>query len=117
MKYSTDREGPAPRCGSGLVLRWWCAKSITLSVHKNTTLDQASDNNDVFAFLVAARLIHPAGSKRDTVETLTGLVAHTPSYANIKRHLLHFATLAFRNQITTALARFAGIDPGVMVLV
>ncbi|WP_315525275.1 hypothetical protein [Corynebacterium durum] len=63
---------------------------------------------------MAARLTH-AWSKRDTIETLIDL-GTTPKLCHHQKHLPRFATSVFRDQVTTALARFASIGLGVITL-
>jgi hypothetical protein len=77
--------------------------------------DQATDNDQVFADLVTARIVQP-GSKLDSVETLADIGVTSASYATIKRRLPRYATTDFRDQITRACAAHAGIGPGVLVL-
>lgn len=77
--------------------------------------DQATDNDQVFADLVTARIVQP-GSKLDSVETLADIGVASASYATIKRRLPRYATTEFRDQITQACATHAGIGPGVLVL-
>nr|WP_257202904.1 IS1634 family transposase [Corynebacterium cystitidis] len=78
-------------------------------------LDQATGGDRVFYDLVAARVIHP-GSKFDSMETLAEVGVQSVSYATIKRHLPTYATESYRTPITQALARYAAIGPGVLVL-
>lgn len=78
-------------------------------------LDAATGGDRVFYNLVAARVIYP-GSKFDSIETLAEVGVTSASYATIKRHLPRYATDVFRAPITQALAAYAGIGPGVLVL-
>lgn len=78
-------------------------------------LDQATGGDRVFYDLVAARIIHP-GSKLDSIETLAEVGVQSASYATIKRHLPRYAAASYRAPITQALARYAAVGPGVLVL-
>lgn len=77
--------------------------------------DQATDNDQVFADLVTARIVQP-GSKLDSVETLADIGVTSASYSTIKRRLPVYATTGFRDHLTRACAAHAGIGPGVLVL-
>ncbi|WP_042440057.1 IS1634 family transposase [Corynebacterium halotolerans] len=85
------------------------------SAYRVLRLDGAAGYDEVFQHLVMARIIQP-GSKLDSVETLAEVGVRSASYATIKRHLPTYATTDFRDQITQACARHAGIGPGVLVL-
>ncbi|WJY63745.1 Transposase DDE domain protein [Corynebacterium atrinae] len=78
-------------------------------------LHEATDHDPVFYDLVTARIIHP-GSKFESIETLAEIGVASASYRTIQRRLPVYATTAFRDQVTKALATHAGIGPGVMVL-
>jgi len=83
--------------------------------YQHLKLDNATDHDQVFFNLVAARVIFP-GSKLESIETLAEVGIASASYRTIQRYLPTYATPAFRDQITHALATHAAIGPGVMVL-
>ena len=78
-------------------------------------LGQASGGDRVFQHLVLARLINP-GSTFDSIETLAEVGLASASYSTIKRHLQIYATEEFHAALTGALAREAGVRPGVVIL-
>ena len=83
--------------------------------YQQLKLDHATDDDAVFFDLVAARLIHP-GSKFESIETLAEVGRASASYRTIQRRLPLYATTPFRDKVTHALATYAAIGPGVMVL-
>lgn len=83
--------------------------------YQHLKLDNATDHDQVFFNLVAARVIFP-GSKLESIETLAEVGIASASYRTIQRSLPTYATPAFRDQITHPLATHAAIGPGVMVL-
>ena len=83
--------------------------------YQQLKLDHATDDDAVFFDLVAARLIHP-GSKFESIETLAEVGVASASYRTIQRRLPRYATTPFRDKVTHALATYAAIGPGVMVL-
>ncbi|QPK79285.1 IS1634 family transposase [Corynebacterium lizhenjunii] len=78
-------------------------------------LDTATGDDRVFYDLVAARIISP-GSKFESIETLEEVGVQSASYSTIQRHLPGYATAEFLDRISGALASYAGIGPGVIVL-
>ena len=78
-------------------------------------LGAATGEDQVFRDLVRARIIHP-GSKFDSIETLAEVGVKSASYATIKRRLPSYATDAFGEILTQALAHHAGIGPGTFIL-
>lgn len=92
----------------------WLLDAIS-AAYRHLGLDVATDNDQVFYDLVAARIIHP-GSKLDSIETLAEVGVESASYRTITRRLPVYATEDFRDCVTRALATHAGIGPGVMVL-
>lgn len=83
--------------------------------YRRIGFDSATDNDQVFADLVRARIIQP-GSKFDSIETLAEVGVTSASYATIKRHLAGFATESFREILSQTLASHAGIGAGSFVL-
>lgn len=83
--------------------------------YQHLKLDNATNHDQVFFNLVAARVIFP-GSKLESIETLAEVGIASASYRTIQRHLPTYETLEFRDRITHALATHAAIGPGVMVL-
>lgn len=77
--------------------------------------DQATDNDRIFKDLVTARIVHP-GSKLESIETLAEIGLASASHRTMQRHLPDYATTGFRDELTRACARHAGIGPGVLVL-
>ncbi|WP_231367289.1 IS1634 family transposase [Schaalia sp. ZJ405] len=78
-------------------------------------LDVVTGGDRVFADLVRARIIAP-GSKLDSIETLAEVGVSCVSYRTIQRHLPHFATEAFREVLSQALASHASIGAGSFIL-
>lgn len=85
------------------------------AVFKDLGLDAATGGDRVFYDLVAARIIEP-GSKLASIQTLASVGVKSASYATIKRRLPTYATSQFRARLTRALASWARIGPGVLVL-
>ena len=85
------------------------------SVYADLGFEQASGGDGVFADLVMARLIQP-GSKLDSIETLAEVGVKSVSYSTIKRRLPVYATEEFRDALTMACVKHAGVGPGVLVL-
>ncbi|WP_425321658.1 IS1634 family transposase [Corynebacterium lizhenjunii] len=85
------------------------------SCYQRLGFDVATGGDQVFANLVRARIIQP-GSKLDSIETLAEVGVVSATYATIKRHLASYATESFREILSQALARHAGIGAGSFVL-
>lgn len=83
--------------------------------YTDLSFDEATDNDQVFADLVMARIVQP-GSTFDSVETLAEIGLASASYPTINRRLPKYATTQFRDRLTSACASHAGIGPGVLVL-
>jgi Transposase DDE domain len=78
-------------------------------------LDAAAGGDEVFALLVAARIIEPV-SKLDSLRVLAEAGAAPPSYATLKRRLRGYARQGFRDKISAACAAHAGLGPASLVL-
>ncbi|PRQ10564.1 transposase [Corynebacterium sp. 13CS0277] len=85
------------------------------AVYDTIGFSAATGNDTVFRDLVRARIIDP-GSKLQSIETLSDVGVQSASYATIKRHLPEYATEPFREVLSQALAGFAGIGQGSLVL-
>jgi hypothetical protein len=77
--------------------------------------DAAASGDEVFAQLVAARIIEPV-SKLDSLRVLQEAGVAPPSYATLKRRLRAFAKDAFRQKISAACAAHARLGRASLVL-
>jgi hypothetical protein len=78
-------------------------------------LEEAAGGDEVFALLVAARIIEPV-SKLDSLRVLAEAGVAPPSYATLKRRLQGYARDGFRDKISAACAAHAGLGPASLVL-
>jgi len=77
--------------------------------------DRAAGGDEVFADLVAARIIEPV-SKLDSLRVLEEAGVAAASYRTVKRRLPVYAKEAWRQQISAACAAHAGLGPATLVL-
>jgi Transposase DDE domain len=78
-------------------------------------LEGAAGGDEVFAQLVLARIIEPV-SKLDSLRVLEEAGLVPPSYPTLKRRLPAYAGEPFRQQLSAACARHAGLGPASLVL-
>ncbi len=103
--------GPLPNTAS----RMGCLADALEHAYCVLGFDQASGGDEVFAQLVAARIIEPV-SKADSLRVLAEAGLPGPSYATLKRRLPAYATEAFRQRISAACAAHAGLGRASLVL-
>jgi len=77
--------------------------------------DGAGGGDEVFQQLVLARIIEPT-SKLDAPRVLGEAGLAPVSYATLKRHLPEYAKDAWRQKLSAACARHAGLGPASLVL-
>jgi hypothetical protein len=77
--------------------------------------DAATDGDEVFRDLVAARIIEPT-SKVDALRVLSETGVDSPAYRTLKRRLPVFAKPEFRQALSTACAAHARVGPASLVL-
>jgi hypothetical protein len=77
--------------------------------------DSATDGDEVFCDLVAARIIEPT-SKVDALRVLSETGVESPAYRTLKRRLPIFAKPDFRQAISAACAAHAQLGPASLVL-
>jgi hypothetical protein len=77
--------------------------------------DRAAGRDEVFAQLVLARIIEPV-SKLDSLRVLEEAGIAAPSYRTLLRRLPVYAKDAWRQKISAACARHAGLGPASLVL-
>jgi hypothetical protein len=78
-------------------------------------LDHAAGSDEVFRDLVLARIIEPT-SKQDSLRVLCEVGVEPVSYRNVTRRLPVFAKPTFRQSLSAACARHAGLGPASLVL-
>ena len=78
-------------------------------------LEQAAGGDEVFAQLVLARIIEPT-SKLDSARVLAEAGVAPCAYRTLKRRLPTYAEIAWRQQLSAALAAHAGLGPASLVL-
>jgi hypothetical protein len=78
-------------------------------------LADAAAGDEVFAQLVAARIIEPS-SKLDSLRVLEEAGLAPPSYATLKRRLPAYAADSWRQQLSAACAAHARLGPASLVL-
>ncbi|WP_433715793.1 IS1634 family transposase [Nocardia sp. CA-084685] len=78
-------------------------------------LDDAAGGDEVFRDLVLARVIEPT-SKADSLRVLSETGIESMSYRTLTRRLPEFAKDNFRQGISAACARHAGLGPATLVL-
>jgi Transposase DDE domain len=103
--------GPLPITAS----RMGCLADALEHAYRVLGFDQASGGDEVFAQLVAARIIEPV-SKADSLRVLEEAGLAGPSYATLKRRLPAYAKQAWRQKISAACAAHAGLGPASLVL-
>jgi len=77
--------------------------------------DSATDGDEVFCDLVAARIIEPT-SKVDALRVLSETGVESPAYRTLKRRLPIFAKPDFRQALSAACAAHAQLGPASLVL-
>jgi Transposase DDE domain len=103
--------GPLPITAS----RMGCLADALEHAYRVLGFDQASGGDEVFAQLVAARIIEPV-SKADSLRVLEEAGLAGPSYATLKRRLPAYGKQAWRQKISAACAAHAGLGPASLVL-
>jgi hypothetical protein len=103
--------GPLPVIAS----RMGCLADALEHAYRVLGFEEASGGDEVFAQLVAARIIEPV-SKLDSLRVLEEAGLAGPSYATLKRRLRAYATQAWRQKISAACAAHAGLGPASLVL-
>jgi Transposase DDE domain len=103
--------GPLPITAS----RMGCLADALRHAYRVLGFERASGGDEVFAQLVAARIIEPV-SKADSLRVLEEAGLPGPSYATLKRRLPAYATEAFRQRISAACAAHARLGPASLVL-
>jgi hypothetical protein len=103
--------GPLPVIAS----RMGCLADALEHAYRVLGFEEASGGDEVFAQLVAARIIEPV-SKLDSLRVLEQAGLAGPSYATLKRRLRAYATQAWRQKISAACAAHAGLGPASLVL-
>jgi hypothetical protein len=78
-------------------------------------LDHAAGSDEVFRDLVLARIIEPT-SKQDSLRVLYEVGVEPVSYRTVTRRLPVFAKPTFRQALSAACARHAGLGPASLVL-
>ena len=78
-------------------------------------LEQATGGDEVFRQLVLARIIEPT-SKLDSLRVLEEAGVAAPSYRTLKRRLPAYAEESWRQKLSAACARHAGLGPASLVL-
>jgi hypothetical protein len=78
-------------------------------------LDHAAGGDAVFRDLVLARIIEPT-SKQDSLRVLAEVGVEPVSYRTVTRRLPVFAKHTFRQALSAACARHAGLGPASLVL-
>lgn len=77
--------------------------------------DEATDGDEVFRDLVAARIIEPT-SKVDALRVLEETGVDSPAYRTLKRRLPIFAKPRFRQSLSAACAAHARLGPASLIL-
>lgn len=103
--------GPLPITAS----RMGCLADALEHAYQVLGFDQASGDDEVFAQLVAARIIEPV-SKADSLRVLEEAGLPGPSYATLKRRLRAYAKEAFRQELSAACAARAGLGRASLLL-
>ena len=103
--------GPLPITAS----RMGCLADALEHAYRVLGFEAAAGGDDVFAQLVAARIIEPV-SKADSLRVLEEAGLAGPSYATLKRRLPAYAKEAWRQRISAACAAHAGLGPASLVL-
>jgi hypothetical protein len=103
--------GPLPITAS----RMGCLADALEHAYRVLGFGQASGGDEVFAQLVAARIIEPV-SNADSLRVLEEAGLAGPSYATLKRRLPAYAKQAFRQRISAACAAHTGLGPASLVL-
>ena len=83
--------------------------------YRTLGFDRASGGDEVFAWLVLARIIEPS-SKLDSLRVLEEAGVSAPSYATLKRRLPAYAKESWRQQVSAACAAHARLGPASLVL-
>jgi hypothetical protein len=78
-------------------------------------LEDAAGGDEVFRHLVLARIIEPV-SKLDSLRVLEEAGVTAASYPTVKRRLPEYAQEAWRQRLSAACARHAGLGPASLVL-
>jgi hypothetical protein len=111
--------GPAASVGSATLpiesSRMSCLWDALCTAYEALGLDSAAKGDKVFRDLVLARIVEPT-SKADSLRVLAEAGMTPASYATVKRRLSDYAKEAFRQALSAACARHAGLGPASLVL-
>ena len=103
--------GPLPILGSRMAV---LVDALT-HAYRVLGFDAAAGGDEVFAQLVLARIMEPT-SKLDSARVLAEAGVPAASYPTLKRHLPRYADPAWRQRLSAACARHAGLGPSSLVL-
>jgi len=103
--------GPLPVTSSRMAHVW----DALAHAYRVLGLDEAAGGDAVFAQLVLARIIEPT-SKLDSARVLDEAGVSAPSYRTLLRRLPAYAKQAWRQRLSAACARHAGLGPASLVL-
>jgi hypothetical protein len=111
---------PARRGGSGGPLPITSTRMAVLldalaRAYRVLGLEDAAGGDEVFAQLVAARIIEPV-SKLDSLRVLEEAGAAAASYRTVTRRLREYAKDSWRQRLSEACAAHAGLGPASLVL-
>ena len=103
--------GPLPITAS----RMGCLLDALQYAYRVLGFDQASGGDEVFGQLVLARIIEPV-SKADSARVLEEAGMAPASYPTVNRRLRVYAKDSWREKLSAACARHAGLGPASLVL-
>jgi Transposase DDE domain len=103
--------GPLPITAS----RMGCLLDALSHAYRVLGFDQASGGDEVFEQLVPARIIEPV-SKADSARVLEEAGVAPASYPTVSRRLRVYAKDSWRERLSAACARHAGLGPASLVL-
>jgi Transposase DDE domain len=120
LDLGLERTEPAKRGAGGGPLPITASRMSHLTgalehAYRVLGLEGAAGGDEVFAQLVLARIIEPV-SKLDSLRVLEEAGLVPPSYPTLKRRLPAYAGEPFRQQLSAACARHAGLGPASLVL-
>jgi Transposase DDE domain len=103
--------GPLPITAS----RMGCLLDALEHAYRVLGFDEASSGDEVFGQLVLARIIEPV-SKADSARVLEEAGVAPASYPTVNRRLRVYAKQSWRQRLSAACARHAGLGPASLVL-
>ncbi|GAA1936817.1 IS1634-like element IS1549 family transposase [Streptomyces sodiiphilus] len=103
--------GPLPITSARMGHLW----DALACAYRRLGFEEATGGDEVFRHLVLARIIEPT-SKLDSLRVLEEVGVEPVSYRTLTRRLPHFATDAWRQALSAACARQAGLGPASLVL-